>query len=521
MSENTLQCGIPQIRYAQDGTAALYVDGRPFFILGGETHNSVPSDMEYMDRFVWNQLGELPLNTLLVPVHWEQVEKEPGSFDFSLPRQVIDRARRAGIRLVFLWFGLWKNGASNYVPAWMKRESGRYFRARHRHGLASETISPFCIEAVEADAAAFARFMGFLREYDGQSHTGIMIQVENEAGFLGSERDFTQTAQAKFEERIPLDVTELYQVTGSWEEAFGCEAPEYFMSWYVAGALERIAAAGKREYPLPMFTNVWLEQFPFRPGTYPSGGAIVKTLPIWKSVAKSLDMISPDIYHSDFYGWCDQYALSDNPLFIPETGRGPAAASHLLGAMGFYHSMIGFSPFGIDDLLSAPLYAQMSREELDGLLFDWQWDKCLPENSEYHRRAYRMVEGIWELYVREKDQVIGFARRSEHESGTVIPMGKYDVILTYPETAQDRAGSGGFLLPIDEYSFYIVGCNAAISLAPRRGASWQTEPVGLWEGRFERGEFLPGRKQNGDRLYQQSRLADLPTALKFEVGIYS
>lgn len=512
---------IPQIRCEENGNAALYVDGREFFILGGETHNSVPSDMAYMDRFVWNQLKELPMNTLLVPVHWEQVEKVRGDFDFSLPKEVIDRARKAGIRLVFLWFGLWKNGASNYVPAWVKRDSGRYFRARHKGGMASETVSPFCGEAVKADAAAFAEFMAFLREYDGQEHTVIMIQVENEVGFLGSERDFGEAAEERYHEQIPEAVSRLYQVKGTWEQAFGCEAPEYFMSWYVAKAMEEITGTGKKEYPLPMFTNVWLEQFPFRPGTYPSGGAIVKALPIWKEVAKSLDMISPDIYHSDFYGFCDQYALADNPLFIPETGRGPVAASHLLGALGLYHNMIGFSPFGIDDLLSAPLYAGMREEELDALLFDWQWDRCLPENSEYHRRAYQIVEGIWDLYIKEKDKFIGFARRSEHENGIVIPMGKYDVLLAYPEKADNKAGTGGFLIPIDEYSFYIVGCNAAISLEARRGSSWQAEPVGMWEGRFEKGQFIPGRKQNGDRLYQQSRLADMPTVLKFEVGIYS
>lgn len=521
MEEQSMRKPMPHIEYRENGNAALYVDGKEFFILGGETHNSVPSDMEYMDRFVWNQLDELPLNTLLVPVHWEQVEKRQGSFDFSLPGEVIDRARKAGIRLVFLWFGLWKNGASNYVPAWMKRDSRRYFRARHKGGMASETVSPFCEEAVKADAGAFAKFMAFLREYDGQEHTVIMIQLENEVGFLGSERDFGEAAEAKYHEQIPDVVRKLYQREGTWEQAFDYEAPEYFMSWYVAGAMEKIAAAGKKEYPLPVFTNVWLEQFPFRPGTYPSGGAITKVLPIWKAVAGSIDMISPDVYHSDFYGFCDQYALTDNPLFIPETGRSPMAASHLLGALGLYHNMIGFSPFGIDDLLSAPLYAQMSREELDGLLFDWQWDRCLPENSEYHRRAYRIVEGIWELYVKEKDRFIGFARRSEHESGTVIPMGKYDVILTYPEKGEHKAGTGGFLLPIDEFSFYIAGCNAAVSLEPRRGSSWQAEPVGLWEGRFEKGRFIPGRKQNGDRLYQQSRLADMPTVLKYEVGIYS
>ena len=78
------------------------------------------------------------------------------------------------------------------------------------------------------------------------------------------------------------------------------------------------------------------------------------------------------------------------------------------------------------------------------------------------------MKGIWDLYIKEKDRFIGFARRSEHENGIVIPMDKYDIILAYPEKADNKAGTGGFLIPIDEYSFYIVGCNVAISLAGRR-----------------------------------------------------
>lgn len=101
---------IPRIECSANGHAALYVDGKEFFALAGEVHNSVSSDLEYMDQFVWKQIEELPLNTLLVPIHWEQIEKTKGVFDFEIPRRIINRARAAEIRLVFLWFGLWKNG---------------------------------------------------------------------------------------------------------------------------------------------------------------------------------------------------------------------------------------------------------------------------------------------------------------------------------------------------------------------------------------------------------------------------
>ena len=407
------------------------------------------------------------------------------------------------------------------MPSWVKKDSKTYFRARFKDGKASETVSPFCEKAVEADANAFGNFMEFLRAYDGQEQTVIMIQLENEVGFLGDERDFGKEANEKFVQEVPEAVSRIYGENGTWEDVFGCEAPEFFMSWYMAQAMEKIAVSGKKEYPLPMFANAWLDGFPHRADTFPTGGPIPKVMPIWKEVAKSIEMLSPDIYSRNYYDVCDKYSKENNALFIPETLKGPITASRLLASLGLYHNMIGISPFGVDDLLSAPKYVKMTDDELDGLLFDQYWAKVDPNDTEFLRRAYRIVEGIWDLYIKDKSKFIGFARRSANEDGVVIPMGKYDILVYYPmDPAEGKAGGGGFVVPIEEESFYIVGCNAKIRLVPRRGSSWQVEPVGMWEGRFENGEFIAGRKQNGDRLYQQSRLADMPTVLKYEVGIY-
>ena len=55
------------------------------------------------------------------------------------------------------------------------------------------------------------------------------------------------------------------------------------------------------------------------------------------------------MYASDpsFYlGVLDQYARPDNPLWIPETGRGDAFAPYFFAALG--KGALGFSPFGVD-----------------------------------------------------------------------------------------------------------------------------------------------------------------------------
>ena len=73
---------------------------------------------------------------------------------------------------------------------------------------------------------------------------------------------------------------------GSWLEAFGPEeANEAFAANYISTYINAVAAAGKAEYPLPMYVNCWLrERKTFeRPGdAYPSGGATSNVLDLWE-----------------------------------------------------------------------------------------------------------------------------------------------------------------------------------------------------------------------------------------------
>jgi hypothetical protein len=56
--------------------------------------------------------ARLHLNTIRMPVAWEQVEPKPGVFDFSLLDHWIGLARQQHLHLVLLWFGAWKNAFS-------------------------------------------------------------------------------------------------------------------------------------------------------------------------------------------------------------------------------------------------------------------------------------------------------------------------------------------------------------------------------------------------------------------------
>src|SRR2546430_3234611 len=113
----------------QGSATQLIVEGKPFLVLGGELHNSSSSSLEYM-RPIWERLVALKLNTVLAPVSWELIEPEEGVFDFTLVDGLIQDARRHDLRLIFLWFGSWKNGMSSYIPLWVKQDYRRFPRLK-------------------------------------------------------------------------------------------------------------------------------------------------------------------------------------------------------------------------------------------------------------------------------------------------------------------------------------------------------------------------------------------------------
>ena len=114
-----------------------------------------------------------------------------------------------------------------------------------------------------------------LNEADSD-RTVIAVQVENEIGILGADRDFCSAANRAFAQPVPQPVADWFGVRGSWEEAFGRDGAEMMMAWQYGSAVEQIASQGKSVYPLPLYVNAWLQQHPDRPGKYPCGGPVAK-----------------------------------------------------------------------------------------------------------------------------------------------------------------------------------------------------------------------------------------------------
>jgi beta-galactosidase GanA len=237
----------------------------------------------------------------------------------------------------------------------MKSQPDKYPRIIGKTGSRVDSPSPHAPAALAADIRAFSALMRHLKAADPR-HTVIMVQVENEPGSWNTVRDYSPEAQKLFTAPVPAELLKAMGANapisdGNWSEVFGTNADEYFHAWSVAHFIGQVAAAGKQEYPLPMYVNASLRD-PLSPGsanTYESGGATDNVLWIWKVAAPAIDILAPDIYQGDSAKYrkvLELYSGPDKPLFVPETRGDGAAARMCFAALG--QGTIGWSPFGLD-----------------------------------------------------------------------------------------------------------------------------------------------------------------------------
>ena len=349
------------------------VNGKPFFPVGAQTHNS-SSYTEDDFRHAALCTKNFCCNTIEAPVYWHKIEPEEDVFDFSSIDYMIKICRETGLKLVVLWFASWKNGDMSYCPAYVKADTKRFLRALAPGGAFLQNLSSHVDANMQADARTFAKLMEHIKAADAGEQTVIAMQVENEPGYLHSDRDYRPEAERNLKKDIPGGLIDYIESrgcgfaykqwkkygkkrTGAWEEVFGIHGIEFCEAYYLSLYIDRIAARGKDAYDIPMYVNVWLSSGDFGiPGIgCPGGGAILKTIDIWKFNAPHIDFIAPDIYISNQRAYretCDGYARDDNPLFVPESHtRGPNVAN-MFYAIGSKDA-IGYATFGLESAFEA------------------------------------------------------------------------------------------------------------------------------------------------------------------------
>ena len=500
----------------------LTLDGKPFPLLAGEVHNSDSSSPAYMDH-IWELAGQLGMNALLLPVAWEMVEPVEGDFDFSLPQALILQARERHMRIVFLWFGSWKNAECMYAPGWVKRDLKRFPRAQIEKGKnkAGRTVSPSLpvkipyttlsylgLETARCDARAFAAFMDFLKKFDGQEQTVVAVQVENETGLLGAAREVSDAADTAFEAPVPSDfitymkahtetmvedvraAVEQGASSGTWREVFGPAAEEIFSAYHVASYVEIVASAGKAVYDLPLAVNCWLDK----------GGA-------------------PGTY-------CDEYTRRGNALFIPESATHSYCAPRLLYTIGHYHAAC-YSPFGFDDI-GKPFSA------VQGFLFGMDVsDPALktPQNREEYQAIGQLLRNmlplISEAYGTDRLQAVSA------ETDPVLPdpsgnpflakqpamdFGAFRVTASFQGPTNPRADGACLCLAVSDTECYLVGNACGVTLTSLVPDQPNLDFLRVEEGVFDNGKWISCRRLNGDETARIS--FDRPGALKISFFTY-
>nr|MBP8976941.1 DUF5597 domain-containing protein [Bacteroidota bacterium] len=492
----------------KNGSATqLIVHDKPFLMLAGELGNSSASNLNYMQP-IWQTLKTMQLNTVLVPVYWELIEPQEGKFDFTLVDSIILSARKYDLKIVFLWFGSWKNSMSCYAPYWVKINQERFPRARTKNGNALEILTPFNEENRNSDGKAFASLMKHIRSIDSKENTVIMVQVENEIGMIPEARDYCSAAEKAFKEMVPKELIEYLQKhknslnkdflaiwknagmksAGTWEEVFGkgLQTDEIFMAWNFAKYTNYVAEEGKREYNIPMYVNAALIRPNYKPGQYPSAGPLPHLITVWRAAAPAIDFLAPDIYFKNFAEWLGKYDQNGNPIFIPEVDSRQSVTNAFYAIA--HHNAMGYSPFAIESVEN-------------------------PESNQFNQ-AYNLLHQMMPLILANqgKKTIDGFLLDSAGQTARVA-MGNFAFIIkheySWPYAARREGETpryGGMIIQISDDEYYVAGSGVVITF---ESASKDGAIVGIAsidEGKFEEGKWIAGRRLNGDQSHQGKHL---------------
>jgi len=483
-----------------NGVKQLYVNNKPYLIIGAELLNSSASSIAHMGD-IWKRTKALNVNTVYLPITWQQLEPQEGKFDYALVDSHIKNARENGLNLVFLWFGSWKNGESNYTPNWVKTDMERFPRMLFKDGKISNVISNINKTCLSADLTAYKKLMERIAQVD-KDGTVIMMQVENEVGFLGSSRDFSPEANILFEQQVPgelikyinanLDklqpniytpyVTNGSKTGGTWEEVFG-KSPntdEIFMAWQYAKYVNEIAKAGKSVHNLPTFVNAWdAAGGNLIAGVWPSGGPNYLMLDIWQAGAPDIDVLANDNYSGSFGLSAKNFVHNNNPLLIPEAcaiwqhdtiSAGPKA----FFSFGHFKAM-GFSPFGIDH--------------------------AVYHNTHPIKEAYAVLNNLMPLILKAQadDKINGFMEGDEASPET-FKLGDFIFRPDYNIQKDPRIKGYGLIIQLSKNEYIVAGNACRLSQVSADTRKPNSQLLSVEEGKFIDGKWVKNRVINGDEF---------------------
>ena len=242
-----------------NGRRILYVDGRPFTVLAVE----IPwwdliygryEETETAYDHLYPAAEKVGLNALKVPMKWSMVEPKRGVYDFSYLDHVKRLAEQHHLKLILNWFAHYASGDGTiylnltgemFAPMYIVSDEKTYPRAVDADGIAHHNAASYAYEPIiDREIAAFRAFLQHIKNVDSQTHTILMIQVENEIATFGVDRhnpkrwrDHSPAANKRFAENGFTDDLKF----SAWDLSY---------NW-----IRRIVDAGAAVYPIPFFLN--------------------------------------------------------------------------------------------------------------------------------------------------------------------------------------------------------------------------------------------------------------------------
>jgi hypothetical protein len=268
--------------------------------------------------------------------------------------------------------------------------------------------------------------------------------------------------------------------------------------------MDHMAKAGKEEYPVPVFSNTWLVQPTDKePGDYPSGCPEPLVIDIWKAGAPAIDINAPDVHLPNFSFWCSQFQRPNNPLFVPESSGDAGGAANAFYSIG-QHAAIGYSPFGVNNVE--------------------RWGEVRPgsdtptptaiENVPL-AKAYGLLAQMTPLILDAQAKgTIGAARLNTQQQKDDISLGNYVVHVGLQRNRRSQALVSGLgyaiVISIGPDEYFVAGRNVQVTFSPNTPGSEIAGLARAETGKFVKGQWIPGRKMNGDDVlldYDQASAA--------------
>jgi len=434
-----------------NGHKTLFVDGKPFIILGLQWDCDGCYTKADMDP-LFAECEKMGLNTASLLLYWNEIEPREGEYHFEMLDHRIKMARKHHMKIILVWFATFKNSVMTYAPDYVRQDHKRFAKVWDKNGMhITNSSCPKAVETHQRDEAALVQVFKHLGEVDSEEHTVILFQMENETGIYLSDRCYCDNCNEAF-------------IKGNYGIRYGVHAAESFTAECVLEYCDSLAKIAKEIYPLPIYMNAALSMVisNVRPGLESfSGGPDIKVLDIYLDKMKYIDFISPDIYqysYRDFHYYCKEYSKKRNPLFVAEcaTGKGTRTEKNVFYAVGEYGA-IGFDPWSVTrsfpNFMSEPLIT----------LSNLQWS-----NEAYElQKSYKLISTAIQPIARAQhtDNLKVFVQE-EGEEGSLLNFSDVDVEIRY---ASSNTAARGMVIRHSKNEFIILAMGVFVQFTKDGG----------------------------------------------------